>query len=722
MDDRIDEWMKRAFGMGGNKEVHPKDSPAINLSQNSNKPNHPQQAQQKNKGPTQRPQVQGRNPQQRFNAPRPQPNAPRPQVTTQRPQVQGRNPQQRFNAPRPQPNAPRPQVTTQRPQVQGRNPQQRFNAPRPQPNAPRPQVQPQKPQSQRPQPQAQNERQAYPALKGELKIIPIGGLDEVGKNMTIFEYENDIIIVDMGLEFPGEELLGVDYVIPDVKYLEKNKKKIRGVFITHGHLDHTGGIPYILPKLDFPPIYSLPLTIGLIEERIKEFKIQKFTKLHKIKSDEKIKLGNFSVSFFRVAHSIPDAMGIIIDTPAGKIVTTGDFKFDETPPRNMQMAEVHKIAELGKQNVLALLCESTNATKPGHTISEKDVGEVLDGIIAKAKGRIIVASFSSQIGRVQQILDSAVKNKRKVFVSGRSMKTNIEISEKLGYLSMPKGLVIDIKKYKEKEIRDEEALILTTGAQGEASASLSRMAGGEHSQYKVKKGDLIIVSASPIIGNERSISNVINKLCMLGAEVIHTQIMEVHTSGHAKQDELKQMINLINPKYLIPIHGEFFMRQALANLAIKDCGIPEQAIIMLQNGDVLATDAGKIKKTKEKVETNYILIDGSGEGQIDSQVIIDRQIMSENGALLVLVYVSAKDGKLTKEPDVVSRGLVYPHELSEITKEISKIAATAYTAISAKKQKVDRKEIKNQIKRAVEKSITKRLDRRPLIVPLIIEQ
>lgn len=679
MEDRIDEWMKRAFGMEGNKEVHPKDSPAINLSQNQPKPNRPQKAQQRNN--------------EHGN----------PAMRDKKPQFQNQRP------------------NNQRPQVQGKNPQQRFSAPKPQSQPQRQQFQTQKLQSQRPQLKAQNQGQTYPALKGELKIIPIGGLDEVGKNMTIFEFGNDIIIVDMGLEFPGEELLGIDYVIPDVKYLEKNKKKIRGVFITHGHLDHTGGIPYILPKLDFPPVYSLPLTIGLIEERIKEFKIQKFAKLHTIKPEEKIKLGNFSVSFFRVAHSIPDAVGIVIDTPAGKIVTTGDFKFDETPPRNMKMADMQKMADLGRQNVLALLCESTNATKPGHTISEKDVGEVLDGIIAKAKGRVIIASFSSQIGRVQQILDSAVKNRRKVFVSGRSMKTNIEVSAKLGYLSMPKELVNDIKKYKEKEVRDEETLILTTGAQGEGSSSLSRMADSEHSQYKVKKGDLIIISASPIIGNERSVSNVINKLCMLGAEVIHTQIMEVHTSGHAKQEELKQMINLIRPKYLIPIHGEFFMRQALANLAIKDCGIPEQAVIMLQNGDVLTTDAGKVRRTKEKIETNYILIDGSGEGQIDSQVIIDRQIMSENGALLVLIYASAKTGKLMKEPDVVSRGFIYPHELNEITKEVSKIAATSYGTISAKKG-VDRKDMKNFVKLSVDKFVTKRLDRRPLIVPLIIEQ
>lgn len=707
MDDRIDEWMKRAFGMEGNKEVHPKDSPAINLSQNLAKPNHPQKAQQRNNGPRKFFKKEGQRSfsQGQGQSQKPHFNAPKPQSHNQRPTVQGRNPQQRFNAPRPQAQAPKQHGLNQRPQVQNHSPQ----------------FQTQKMQSQRPQPQAQNQGQTYPALKGELKIIPIGGLDEVGKNMTIFEFENDIIIVDMGLEFPSEELLGIDYVIPDVKYLEKNKKKIRGVFITHGHLDHTGGIPYILPKLDFPPIFALPLTIGLIEERINEFKIQKFTKLNKINPDEKIKLGNFSVSFFRVAHSIPDAVGIIIDTPAGKVVTTGDFKFDETPPRNMKMADMKKMADLGHQNVLALLCESTNATKPGHTISEKDVGEVLDGIVAKATGRVIIASFSSQIGRVQQILDSAVKNKRKVFVSGRSMITNINISAKLGYLSMPKDLVVDIKKYKEKEVRDEETLILTTGAQGEGSSSLSRMAGSEHSQYKVKKGDLIIVSASPIIGNERSISNVINKLCMLGAEVIHTQIMEVHTSGHAKQEELKQMINLIRPKYLVPIHGEFFMRQALANLAIKDCGIPEHDVIMLQNGDVLATDAGKIRRTKEKIETNYILIDGSGEGQIDSQVIIDRQIMSENGALLVLIYSEAKTGKLIKEPDVVSRGFIYPHELNEITKEVSKIAATAYGTISVKKG-ADRKDIKNFVKQAVDKFVTKRLDRRPLIVPLIIEQ
>ncbi|MFA6305884.1 MAG: RNase J family beta-CASP ribonuclease [Candidatus Gracilibacteria bacterium] len=689
MEDRIDEWMKRAFGLEGNKEVHPKDSPAINLSQNTQKPDHPQKAQQRTQGP------------------RPQFNAPKPQFQNRKPPFQNKRPPAQIK---------KPQFQAQKPQFQNKKPP--FQTRKIQPQG----LQPQKLQPQRPQPQAQKQRLSYQApARGQLRIIPIGGLEEIGKNMTIFEFENDIIIVDMGLEFPSEELLGIDYVIPDVKYLEKNKKKIRGIFITHGHLDHTGGIPYILPKLDFPPVYALPLTIGLIAGRIEEFKIQKFTKLNSVKPDDKIKLGHFSVTFFRVAHSIPDSMGIVIDTPAGKIVTTGDFKFDETPPRNIQKAEIYKMAELGRQNVLALLCESTNAMKPGHTISEKDVGEVLDEIISKAKGRVIIASFSSQIGRVQQILDSAVKYKRKVFVSGRSMKTNIDISAKLGYLSMPKGFINDIKKYKEKELRGEETLILTTGAQGEGSSSLSRMADNEHSQYKVKKGDLIIVSASPIIGNERSVANVINKLCMLGAEVIHNQIMEVHTSGHAKQEEFKQMINLIHPKYLIPIHGEFFMRQSLAHIAINDCGIPEQNIIMINNGDVLIGEGGKISRSKEKIETNYILIDGTGEGQIDSQVIVDRQIMSQNGALLVLIYASAKSGKLMKEPDVVSRGFVYTHEMNEITKEISKIAAKAYETISVKKG-ADRKDIKNFVKQAVDKFVTKRLDRRPLIVPLIIEQ
>jgi len=556
-------------------------------------------------------------------------------------------------------------------------------------------------------------------LRNTVKIIPLGGLDEVGKNMMALEYENDIIIIDMGFEFPSDDLLGIDYVIPDVSYLEENKDRIRGVVITHGHLDHIGGVPYILPKLDYPPIYSLPLTLGLISKRGEEFKQGKLMKLHSVKPGEKIRLGNFTCNFFRVAHSIPDATGVCIDTPVGRIVHTGDFKFDETPARNMQKVDVSKIAEIGKQGVLALLCESTNALKPGHSMSEKDVGHALEDVIGNIKGRIIISSFSSQIGRIQQIFDAAVKANRKIFVGGRSMITNIKIAAKLGYLKFPNGLIQELKKYKKEH--DHETLILTTGSQGEAVAALSRMARQEHAHIKVKKGDTIVLSSSPIPGNEQAINTVINKLTILGADVIHNQMADIHTSGHGKQEELSRMIDLIKPKYLIPVHGEFYMRKGLAKLAQENCNIPEQNIIMLENGDVLLVEKGNVKKSKEKIETKYILIDGRGEGTLDSQVQVDREIMSRNGALIILVHISKRTKKLRKIPDVVSRGFIYRNESDEIIQEISKIAGDAYKKIHEKNPGAKRRDVKQYIKQTIDKYTHREIERRPLIIPLIIE-
>lgn len=559
-----------------------------------------------------------------------------------------------------------------------------------------------------------------PILKGKLKIIPLGGLDEVGKNMMAVEYENDIVIIDIGLEFPSEDMFGIDYVVPDVSYLEANKKRIRGVLITHGHLDHIGGLPYILPRLDFPPVFGTKLTMGLAKKRIEEFKQERMAKFMVIDPDKPLKLGQFLCSFFRVAHSIPDAVGIVIDTPVGKIVHTGDFKFDATPARNQLPADIHKMEALGTKNVLALFCESTNALKPGHSMSEKDVGETLEKIVRECPGRIIIASFSSQIGRVQQIIDAAEKNNRKIFVSGRSMRENMQISATLGYLSFKKDLIKDIKQY--KKVPDHEALILTTGSQGESVSALTRMAANEHPHLKVKKGDTIVLSSSPIPGNEKSINSVINNLTILGANVIHNQIMDVHASGHGMQDELVRMVNLIKPKYLVPVHGEYYMRYGLLNLAKAHCGIPEERIIMLQNGNILLGETGGIvKKSDETVETKYILIDGLGEGQAGTQVQMDREILSQNGALIVLVYVSNKGKKLNRAPDVVSRGFIYMHESDEITREIGEIAATAYRNIQEKNPGANRQDIKKYIRQTIDKYTHTKLERRPLIIPLIIE-
>ncbi|NIA01896.1 MAG: RNase J family beta-CASP ribonuclease [Nitrospirae bacterium] len=556
-------------------------------------------------------------------------------------------------------------------------------------------------------------------LKGKLKIIPLGGLDEVGKNLMVLEYEDDIIIIDMGFEFPSDDLFGIDYVLPDTTYLEENKKRIRGIVLTHGHLDHIGGLPYILPKLDFPPVYGATLTMGLVQKRIDEFKQQKLAKVHTINPDRPLKLGKFLCNFFRVTHSIPDALGVVVDTPAGKIVHTGDFKFDDTPARNQPKADIHKMQALGRQNVLALFCESTNALKAGHSMSEKKVGETLEKVISEAPGRVIVASFSSQIGRLQLIIDAAAKCNRKLYVSGRSMKTNIEIATKFGSLHVPQGTISDVKKYKKDN--DKQTLILTTGSQGEPVSALTRMSTGEHPHVKIKKGDTIIFSSSPIIGNERAIYTTINNLSKLGAEVIHNQIMDVHSSGHGKQEELKKMIDFVRPKYLIPIHGEYYMRKELSHLAIEQCRIPKDKVLMIENGDVLHAAQGKVEKTKEKVETKYILIDGSGEGEIGSHVQGDRAMMSENGTLIMLIHVNKKNKHLRKTPDIVSRGFIYMRESKKITEEIAKVAGEAYKGITKKDPKASRKDIKYYIKQSVDKYTRKKLERRPLIIPLIIE-
>ncbi|MBD3330479.1 RNase J family beta-CASP ribonuclease [Candidatus Peregrinibacteria bacterium] len=553
----------------------------------------------------------------------------------------------------------------------------------------------------------------------KLKIIPLGGLNEVGKNMMVFEYGNDIIIVDMGFEFPSEDMLGIDYVIPDVNYLEKNKKRIRGVIITHGHLDHTGGIPYILPKLGFPPVFGTKLTMGFIKKKIDEFKLDKFAKLNVINPDKPLKLGAFLLNFFRVVHSIPDPIGVIIDTPAGKIVHTGDFKFDDSPAGRQKKADIHKMKALRSQNVLALFSDSTNALKKGATMSEAEVQKALEDVFKKVNGRLIISSFSSLIGRIQQIIDLAQKYNRKVFVSGKSMIDNIAIAVQLGYLHYPKGLVKDIRKY--KKVKDEQTLILTTGSQGESVSALTRISNNLHKNIKIKKGDTIVLSASPIIGNEKAIASVINNLCILGATVIHHQLMDVHTSGHGHQDDLKRMINYVRPKYLVPVHGEYFMRQGHALLAQEECGIPEDRTILIQNGDVLVAQKGKLEVSKQKIETKYILIDGSGEGTIGSRVQVDREIMSLNGALIVLIFVSRKSKKLKGDPNVISRGFIYMHETEEITTEVSKAAAKAFKKIMKQNPGANRRDIKKYIKQSVDKFTNSKLERRPLIIPLIVE-
>lgn len=550
---------------------------------------------------------------------------------------------------------------------------------------------------------------------GVLRIVPLGGLEEVGKNMMVLEYGRDIIIIDMGFQFPEEDMLGIDYVIPDVSYLMDKIDRIRGILITHGHLDHIGAIPYLLPKLGFPPVFGSKLTMGLVLKRVEEFGLQHKARLNNVDPAKPLHLGAFTIDWFRVNHSIPDGLGLVVRTPAGTVVHTGDFKFDYTPVFQ-QPADYAKIAALGAQNVLALFSDSTNALKPGFTMSEKKIGETLDSIIGQAHGRIIIASFSSLIGRIQQVLNSAVYYNRKVFISGRSMSDNISIAQHLAFLKAPPGLIHPINKI--GKTKDEHVLILTTGAQGEAVSALTRMAIGDHAQVSIKKGDTVVLSSSPIPGNERAIYTVINNLVRLGAKVIFNQVMDVHTSGHAQREDLKLMINLVKPKYLVPIHGELFMRQAHAEIG-RELGMPEKNTLILENGSVLEVGGGEVKKMHEAVPANYIMIDGKGIGDVGAQIIMDRQIMSENGVLVVL-FTSSPAKKLLRDPEVISRGFIYMKESQELVNELVATSKKAFEE-SLVKTSGKRGEMKSYIRGCLDRFSHRKIERHPLILPIIVE-
>ncbi|KKR07187.1 MAG: zinc-dependent hydrolase, ribonuclease J [Candidatus Peregrinibacteria bacterium GW2011_GWC2_39_14] len=554
--------------------------------------------------------------------------------------------------------------------------------------------------------------------KGVLKVIPLGGLNEVGKNMMVFEYEQDIVIVDMGFQFPETDMPGIDYIIPDVSYLDDKKHRIRGILITHGHMDHIGGIAYLIERLNFPPVFATKLTAGFINKQLEEFGLEKRVKLHTFNPDSALlRLGRFEASFFRVNHSIPDATAIVLKTPIGSIVHTGDFKFDESPARDQKPADLQRIAQIGAKGILALFSESTNALEPGHTMTETSIGMKIAELIESAKGRVIIASFSSLIGRIQQILDIAARNNKKVFLSGRSMVDSIEIASKLGYIHYPKDLIKDIRTV--SSVADKDVLILTTGSQGEDHSSLKRISEKEHQQVKIRPLDTVIISANPIIGNERAVVSVINNLSKMGAKVIHNRSMDVHVSGHGCQEDLKMMIDLIRPKYLIPIHGEYFMRQAHKMLGLE-MGMKDENIVLIENGDVLELTHGRAHFTNQKLSLQHILIDGFGVGDIGTQILNERKQMSENGIVMVLLPVNPKTGKLTGDPDIISRGFVFLKNSEKVVDELAKTAASAYREITKKRSDLKRGEIKHYICTQLEKVAIKQLDRKPLILPIII--
>lgn len=554
----------------------------------------------------------------------------------------------------------------------------------------------------------------YKKPQRKLRVIPLGGLGEVGKNMMVFEYGNDIIIVDAGLMFPEDEMLGIDFVIPNISYLQQNKNKIRGLIITHGHEDHIGAIPYILPKIS-PPIYCTKLTRGLIEVKLEEFKATR-PHFNNIKPGDEIQLGCFKVEFFRVNHSIPDGVGLAIYTPVGILIHTGDFKFDASQGKEKN-TDIAKISQLSKKGILALFSDSCNSEVAGYTPSEKLLEKTFNHIFEKAKGRIIVTSFASQISRIQQIIDAAALKGKKVTVSGRSMTKNIDIATKLGYLKIPKKILIRIQNI--KKIPDNKVVILSTGSQGEAMSALARMSSGEHKHIKIKKGDTVVISASPIPGNERSITNVIDDLFREGAYVIYDVKMQVHVSGHPCREDLKMMIDLTKPKYFIPIHGEYHHLIHHGELA-KIRGIPRDRILIAESGDVIEFGKNYAKITSEKIPSGYVMVDGLGVGDVGNIVLRDRQAMAKDGIFVVILTIDKKTGQLVTNPDIISRGFVYMRANEEL---INKTRKEAIRCLKARNSKYPSNWtfIKNKIRDDIGEFLYNQTQRRPMVLPVIIE-
>lgn len=548
---------------------------------------------------------------------------------------------------------------------------------------------------------------------GTVKIIPLGGLGQIGMNITAFEYNNNILIVDCGVAFPDDEMLGIDLVIPDVTYLKENAKKIKGLVITHGHEDHIGAIPYIEKQLNIP-VYATKLTMGLIDNKLKEHGLLKQVKKTVVKHGDVIKLGVFTVEFIKTNHSIADAAALAIHTPAGLIIHTGDFKIDHTPLFG-EAIDLARFAELGREGVLALMADSTNAERPGYTQSEKNVGKTLDSLFAAhPKGRILVATFASNVDRVQQIINSAYKYGRKVAVEGRSMVNVIGTAAELGYLQIPDKTLIDIDQI--KNYPDDKVVLITTGSQGESMAALSRMAANIHKKVTIKPNDTIIFSSNPIPGNEKAVSRVINELSRKGADVI---FQDAHVSGHACQEEIKLIYSLVKPKYSIPVHGEYRHLKAQAQIA-SDLGIPKENIFILSSGDVLELNEEEPAKVKEKVRTGAILVDGLGVGDVGNIVLRDRQHLAEDGIMIVVLTLEKHSSRLLAGPDIVSRGFVYVRESEDLMDE-ARIVVEDAIDVCLDKHITDWGKIKNIIKDSLGDFLWKRTKRNPMILPIIME-
>lgn len=549
-----------------------------------------------------------------------------------------------------------------------------------------------------------------------LSVFALGGLGEIGKNMYVVQYGNDIVVIDSGLKFPEEEMLGVDIVIPDITYLLENRDKVRGILVTHGHEDHIGGLPYVLKHLNVP-VYATKLTLGLIENKLKEAGLLNETKRHLIHGDSVIKLGSIRATFFRTNHSIPDSVGIALETPEGIVVHTGDFKFDQTPV-NEQYADVHKMAEIGKKGVLVLLSDSTNAERPGFTGSERSVGVELEEIFRRAKQRVVVATFASNVNRVQQVIDACVKTNRKLSVVGRSMVNVVNIAMELGYLHMPEGMLIEPDEV--NKLPADRVAILCTGSQGEPMSALTRMARATHKKLDILPGDTVVIAATPIPGNERLVGRTVDELFRLGANVVYgpSHATGVHVSGHGSQEDLKLMLNFMKPKYFIPIHGEYRMLYQHGKLA-EMVGVDPGNIFLIDNGDVVEFSGG-VGRRAGKVPAGNVLIDGLGVGDVGNIVLRDRKLLSQDGILVVVVTLSKQDGTILSGPDIISRGFVYVRESEGLLEDANKIVKETLNRLMTENIN-EWSSLKNHVKEALGRFLYEQTRRRPMILPIIME-
>ncbi|NTU66943.1 MAG: ribonuclease J [Candidatus Moranbacteria bacterium] len=554
--------------------------------------------------------------------------------------------------------------------------------------------------------------------KNNLRIIPLGGLEEIGRNMTVFEFGSDIIIVDMGLQFPDEDMPGIDYLIPDISYLKGKERNIRGVLITHGHYDHIGAIPHLMEALGNPPIYMTELTRGIVMKRQEDYKDKAPLNIHTVRKIDRLKLGAFNIEFFHVNHTIPDAVGLAITTPVGTIIHTGDFKFDHSPISDAP-ADIAKIARLGSENVLALMSDSTDSRTPGYSLSESRIAKTLDEIFEQTQGRLIIATFSALISRIQSVIAAAERHGRKVAVDGYSMRTNVEIAKNLGYLKTKKGTLIPINKV--NEYPDGKVAIICTGAQGESNAVLMRIVNGEHRFVKVHKDDTFVLSSSVIPGNERTVQAIMDTIYRKDAKVINYKMMDVHAGGHARQEDLKMMINLVRPKYLIPIHGNYFMLKLHGELGVS-VGLDPKNILIGENGKVIEFDYrqnGKV--TSEKVPTSQVMVDGLGVGDIGQVVLRDRQLLAKDGMFVITTIVDGKTNKIIGKPQITSRGFIFVKENFDLVNATKKKVEEIIAQKTTPGEAANWDYVKNNIREAIGSFLYAKTERRPMILPVIIE-